>query len=308
LSIIFGPINSRRFGRSLGVDLSPNTKQCNFDCLYCELKSVSVVDSYKDVVSTQEIVAQIKEALSRYKDIDVLTLTANGEPTLYPHLDELIDSINSFKGDIKTLILSNASTIYKKATCEALLKLDSVKLSLDCASAMCFKKLDRADSSVDLEKIKEGMLQFKEQYSGNLLIEILFVEGINDNLQEVAKLNEFLLKLKPARIDIGTIDRPPAYNIKPVSYDKLYNLSLGFSKELNIAIATKQNSKIEKFNYTKAEILQTLSLRPLTIDDINMLFSSDSKDRFKELLNSGKIEKVDNLGVEFYRSKQIWEM
>ena len=304
MSIIFGPINSRRFGKSLGIDLSPNTKQCNFDCLYCELKSASVVNSYSDIVSVSKVVEEIKEALKKYKDIDVLTLTANGEPTLYPYLNELIDKINSFKGDIKSLILSNSSTIYKKDIQEALSKLDSVKLSLDCATKRCFKRLDRATKDIDLDNIKKGMLEFSKIYKGNLIIEILFVKGINDNLDEVAKLNEFLVKLNPARVDIGTIDRPPAYDIKPISYDKLYELSLGFSRDLNISIATKQKSNIAKFDYSKEQILQTLSLRPLTHDDIEILFSESAKKLFNELLKEGKIEKITSADINFFRSKE----
>jgi len=85
---IFGPINSRRFGKSLGVDLSPEVKQCNFDCLYCELKAAKSVKSYKKILPFKQILKEIKESLKIYKDIDVLTFTANGEPTLYPQLDE----------------------------------------------------------------------------------------------------------------------------------------------------------------------------------------------------------------------------
>ena len=106
MHIIFGPIHSRRFGKSLGVDLSPGKKQCNFDCLYCELDAAKTMDAYDDVVSVEEIATAIKSALKEHQDIDFITLTANGEPTLYPHLSELIDEINSFKGSIKTLILS----------------------------------------------------------------------------------------------------------------------------------------------------------------------------------------------------------
>jgi len=304
MSIIFGPINSRRFGKSLGIDLSPNTKQCNFDCLYCELKSAKVVNSYSDIVSVDKVVEEIKEALKKYKNIDVLTLTANGEPTLYPYLNELIDKINSFKGDIKSLILSNSSTIYKKDIQEALSKLDSVKLSLDCATKRCFKRLDRATKDIDLDNIKKGMLEFSKIYKGNLIIEILFVKGINDNLDEVAKLNEFLVKLNPTRVDIGTIDRPPAYDIKPISYDKLYELSLGFSRDLNISIATKQKSNIAKFDYSKEQILQTLFHRPLTLDDIEVLFSDSAKKLFNELLKEGKIEKITSADINFFRSKE----
>jgi len=255
LNIIFGPINSRRFGKSLGVDLSPNSKQCNFDCLYCELKAAKVVDSYSEVLNIDEIIIAIKGALKEHKEIDYLTITANGEPTLYPNLKELMQEINSFKGDIKTLILSNGSTIYNRDTQDALLEFDSVKLSLDCATQNCFKKLDRASKEVDLEQIKSGMLEFAKLFGGELLIEILFVKDINDNLQEVKKLNEFLVKLNPTRVDLSTIDRPPAYTIKPISYDKLHELSLGFNSELSVVIASKQPLSGEKFNYTKEQII-----------------------------------------------------
>ena len=304
MGIIFGPINSRRFGKSLGVDLSPNVKQCNFDCLYCELKSVDVVDNQSSIVSVADILAEIKSALSSHKDIDVLTLTANGEPTLYPYLDELIDGINAIKGEVKTLILTNASTIGDSSIQNALVKLDSVKLSLDCATKQCFKKLDRASSSVDLDKIKDGMLEFKDKFSGDLLIEVLFVAGINDNTFEVSKIDEFLRVLKPTRVDIGTIDRPPAYDIKPVSYDRLYELSLDFSNSLNVALATKQPNNKAKFNYTKEEILQTLSLRPLTLEDIDTLFNSDSVEKFNELKEDGLIVSKMSAGVEFYATKE----
>jgi len=111
VNIIFGPIHSRRFGKSLGVDLSPGKKQCNFDCLYCELDPAKTMDAYDDVVSVVEVTSALKTALKEHDDVDFITLTANGEPTLYPHLSKLIDEINTFKGKTKTLILSNAANI-----------------------------------------------------------------------------------------------------------------------------------------------------------------------------------------------------
>ncbi|HHD82106.1 MAG TPA: radical SAM protein, partial [Campylobacterales bacterium] len=104
MNVIFGPVNSRRFGKSLGVDLSPSKKQCNFDCLYCELPAAKTMDSYEDVISVEEIVNAVQSALEEHKDIDVLTITANGEPTLYPHLSELMNEINGIKGRTQTLI------------------------------------------------------------------------------------------------------------------------------------------------------------------------------------------------------------
>ena len=101
-SIIFGPIPSRRFGISLGIDLSPTKKQCNFDCLYCELEGAKTVEKMDEFPSVEDIIKEIQNSFSNHPKIDVLTLTCNGEPTLYPKLNELIDEINKIKGNTKT--------------------------------------------------------------------------------------------------------------------------------------------------------------------------------------------------------------
>ena len=300
-NIIFGPIHSRRFGKSLGVDLSPGKKQCNFDCLYCELDPAKTMDAYDDVVSVEEIANAIRTALTEYKDIDFITLTANGEPTLYPYLSELIDEINTFKGNTKTLILTNAATIDDEKTQEALLKLDEVKLSLDCATQKCLKKLDRSHSGIDVEKIKAGMLAFKSKYDGPLVIEILIVKTLNDSKDEIAKLNTFLLQLQPTRIDIGTIDRPPAFDVKPVSYEELLEISHWFESTLPVYIASRKKADITPSNYSEEELVETLTKRPLTQEDIEALCDEESQKRFKKLLKEEKIKRVSTNGVIFYK-------
>ena len=301
MNIIFGPINSRRFGRSLGIDLSPNKKQCNFDCLYCELSPNKTVDKYSDIISAEDILSELKDSLNKYKNIDAITITANGEPTLYPYLDELIDNINLIKGDIKTLILTNSSTIYNKNIQQSLKKLDTIKLSLDCIDAKCLKKLDRAFKSITIDDIKKGLLEFKNIYSGNLVIEILLVETINDKKEHIKALNEFLLQLLPTRIDIGSVDRPPAYPISAINYDKLRDISLLFDSSLPIYIASRKNITATPSNYNNNEILATLFKRPLTDDDVEILFDENTKNRLKILLKDDKIKKVDSNGVFFYK-------
>lgn len=301
MHIIFGPIHSRRFGRSLGVDLSPEKKQCNFDCLYCELDPAKTIDKYDEVVRVEEIVSALKAALKEHKDIDFITLTANGEPTLYPYLTELIEEINTFKGNTKTLILSNAAKIDDTKVQDALLKLDEVKLSLDCASQKCLKKLDRSHKGIDIEHIKAGMLAFKAKYKGPLIIEILIVKTLNDSKEEIAKLNDYLLKLQPTRIDIGTIDRPPAFDVKPVSYEKLLEISHLFDSTLPLYIASRKKAEITASHYSEEEILDTLSKRPLTQEDIEALFDQESQNRVQKLLKKEKIKIVSTNGVEFYK-------
>ena len=300
-NIIFGPIHSRRFGKSLGVDLSPGKKQCNFDCLYCELDPAKTMDAYDDIVSVEEIANAVKTALQEHKDIDFITLTANGEPTLYPYLSKLIDEINAFKGSTKTLILTNAATIDDVKIQETLLKLDEVKLSLDCATQKCLHKLDRSHSGIDVENIKAGMLAFKRKYDGPLVIEILIVKTLNDSKDEIAKLNEYLLKLQPTRIDIGTIDRPPAFDVKPVSFQELLDISHLFDSTLPIYIASRKKADITASSYSIEDILDTLYKRPLTQEDIDVLFDEKSQNLFKELLEKGKIKSVETNGVTFYK-------
>ncbi len=300
-SIIFGPIHSRRFGKSLGIDLSPNTKQCNYDCVYCELDPAKTMDSYSNVLPVSEIMDAVQDALKHYGDIDVLTITANGEPTLYPHLFELIQEINVIKGETKTLILSNGSTISDPKIREALLMIDTVKLSLDCATQKCLKKIDRIHTGITIEDIQQGMLDFKAQTIHPLIIEILVVAGINDKETEIEALNHYLLKLQPDRIDLGTIDRPPAYRVEPISYERLRELSLHFDPTLSVHITQRKQVSSKPSSYDEERILATLHKRPLTPDDIVILFNETSQKLLQKLLDEGKIAENNNNGVIFYK-------
>ena len=300
MNVIFGPVNSRRFGKSLGIDLSPSKKQCNFDCLYCELAPAKTMEHYEDVISVKEIMLALNATLGEHQDIDVLTITANGEPTLYPHLSELINEVNKVKGSIQTLILSNAANIHEPHIQEALQKFDTVKLSLDCVSSRCLKRLDRAHKSIDVEEIKAGMLSFKEKFSKPLIIEILIVKGVNDSDEEIKALNEYLVTLKPTRIDIGTIDRPPAYYVEPLAYDELRAISLKFDASLPIYIATRKTVEVKPSFYTKEEILETIKKRPLTAADVDVLFDEKSKENLEVLVNKKEISIENCAGYDFF--------
>jgi len=299
--LIFGPIASRRFGISLGIDLSPDSKQCNFDCLYCELEGAKTVESMSSYPSVEDIILSIKNDISQHKKIDVLTITANGEPTLYPKLDQLIDSINLIKGDTKTLILSNGANIYDKTIQKTLTKIDIVKLSLDCVSNKCFKKLDRIHKNIDTSKIVDGMIEFSKIHKNSFVLEILFVKDLNDNNEELELLYKAIKKINPHRVDIGTINRPPAYKVKPISYEKLDYIASYF-KGMNINIVSK-NSKKAIQDYNQNEIIALLQRRPLTLDDINNLFTKNSIKILKDLVSKNIVYILDSAGVEFYKVK-----
>ena len=298
-SIIFGPIPSRRFGISLGIDLSPSKKQCNFDCLYCELEPAKTIEKMDIFPSVNEIINAIKESFKNHPKIDVITITCNGEPTLYPKLNDLIDEIDKIKGETKTLILSNGSTIYKKEIFDALLKIDIVKLSLDCVSEKCFKKLDRQNKNVEIEKIVPSMIEFSQKTTKDFVLEILFVKDVNDKDKEIELLFNAVKQINPKRVDIGTIDRPPAYKVNPVSYEFLEDVANKF-EGLNVNIVFKNRPK-QIISYNKEEILSMINRRPLTIEDIKNMFDNQSKIFLEELIRNEEIGLVDNAGIKFYK-------
>ena len=301
-NIIFGPINSRRFGMSLGVDLSPSHKQCNFDCLYCELSPAATVDSQTEVLAVEAIIQELKKHLN--DTIDVITLTANGEPTLYPHLTELIEAIDRIKKDTQTLILTNSAALVDKKIYQTLLKLDQVKLSLDAITPTIFKKIDRPHPNIDVDEIVRKVIEFSTQYQGQLFIEILFVNGLNNTENEIIKLNNTLLDIDAYRIDLSSIDRPPAYPVSGISYNELHTIAMQFDASLPVHIASRQHAEAHHHTYTSEEILNTLDKRPLTETDIELLFDKISKRELNKLVNKGHVIRKKIGELEFYIPKE----
>jgi wyosine [tRNA(Phe)-imidazoG37] synthetase (radical SAM superfamily) len=304
MQTIFGPINSRRFGSSLGVDLSPTNKQCNFDCLYCELAPSQTMLTQTNVVEVTTIIDELRKKLN--SNIDVITLTANGEPTLYPYLDKLIFEIDKIKNKTQTLILTNSAALIDKKVFQSLLKLDQVKLSLDAISEDIFKKIDRPHKSIEIQKITQKIIEFSNIYNGKLFIEILFVDKLNNTIEEIEKLNKVLIQLQVQRIDIGTIDRPPAYNVQKISYQELYKISNLFDSTLPIHIASRVDTDVKSGTYTNDEILNTLDKRPLTLEDIDLLFTKETKIRLNNLVENKQIIKQKIGNLTFFRvSKRV---
>lgn len=302
MDIIFGPVQSRRFGESLGIDLSPKTKQCNYDCLYCELKGKKAQDSMQEILEVEEILEAIKKGLKQFKNIQSLTITANGEPTLYPYLYELMLRLEDIKGGVQTLLLTNGSLLWDLSVYRACLLFDKVKFSLDAISPEVFKKIDRPTKNISLEQILQGIYQFSADFSGELYAEILFVKNINDSLNEIKKMARFLAPMRLKRLDISSIDRPPAYKVSPISQEQLEIFARIFRDfKIPTFLPTRTpNTKKENLNLSQDEILKTLALRPMSKEDIESLWNKESINRLEILHQQGKIKLSKNNEVEFY--------
>ena len=300
MQYVFGPVRSRRFGTSLGIDLSPAFKQCNFDCLYCELAPAATVERQSSVVSVDDLIDALAAALKTHRDIDVITVTANGEPTLYPHLEALLERIDAIKGETQTLILTNSAALTDPGIYRTLLKFDRVKLSLDAVTPKVFKKIDRPHEGIDVAAIADALKRFSCDFRGQLYIEVLFVHGLNDTPEEIAALNAVLRDVACERIDIGTIDRPPAYPVQGLSYSELHAVAMGFDPSLPVHIASRQHAESCVGAYSEEEILNTLDKRPLTPEDVDLLFDEASKERLMQLVTKGTIIETERSGILFY--------
>ncbi|EOX5896726.1 radical SAM protein [Campylobacter jejuni] len=299
MKILFGPVSSRRFGRSLGIDLSPSKKQCNFDCVYCELDPKKAQEKQDEIISIDKIISEVKVVLEKNVEFDFLTLTANGEPSLYPYLNELILSLRSIAKDKKLLILSNGTAVLDEDKFNALLKLDVVKFSLDSAVAKTFYRIDRALKNIDLEKMIEKMADFRARFNGDLIMEILVVKDLNDNEEEFEALNQALKKIMPLRVDLSTIDRPPAYAVKKVSEEKLLELSKLIDS--TPVLLAKRHYEGEKLSFNEEELLKMLHLRSQSEIDIEVKFDEQSKTLLNQLIKEKKVKILDLAGVKFYK-------
>ncbi|EAI8782591.1 radical SAM protein [Campylobacter upsaliensis] len=295
--MIFGPVNSRRFGLSLGVDLSGAKKQCNFDCVYCELEAAKPMKEQESVLSVEEILTELKAVLKKDVKFDVLTLTANGEPSLYPYLKELILELKKLIKDKKILILSNGTAVLDEEKMRTLMLCDIVKFSLDSANEKTFYKIDRALKGIDLSTMIEKMAEFRAKFSGALVMEILVVKGFNDNEEEFILLNDALAKIAPMRVDLSSIDRPPAYAVSGVDEMRLLELS-GLISSVPVFIAKRHKAIL---SFSEEELLKTLRLRPQSELDVEC-FDTKSKRNLQTLLEKGQIKSVNLAGVKFYKA------
>ena len=233
--IIFGPVKSRRLGVSLGVNLLPtDSKVCSFDCIYCECGWTPRKREQKAVLPTRELVKQkMKEKLTDMIAInelpDVITFAGNGEPTLHPEFEGIIDDTIELRDRLtpkaRIAVLSNATMLHKPGVVRALLKVEDNIQKLDSAFEETVRKIDCPNSKFKLKEVVESLKSF----NGKVIIQTLFVKGnykdeIIDNTteEELTEWLKLIAEIKPSQVMIYTIDRDtPAAGLEKVKLDDL---------------------------------------------------------------------------------------
>lgn len=205
-STVYGPVQSWRFGSSLGIDPIFVESTCSFNCIYCQLGNIqNVTNEVKVYVETKKVVHDFLESYSKNKNFDVITYSGSGEPSLALNLGEIIDELRKVAPNQEQIILSNSTTLHHEEVVKNLLKLDRVILKLDAASDEMLQKMNRPAEGITLNSIIEGMKKFRAKFSKPLDIQMMFMPT---NFNEVEKLSDILNLIQPDTVQLNTPKRP----------------------------------------------------------------------------------------------------
>ena len=267
---IFGPVPSRRLGRSLGVDLVPY-KTCTFDCIYCDVgRTTHKTISRQPFVSPEEIERELELTLPILeKRPDYITLSGSGEPTLNQNMGEIIHSIKRITS-IPLAVLTNGSLLFIEKVRKDLMEADVVLPTLDAVNPLTFESVNRPHPSLKIDEIISGLIHFHNQYRGQVWLEIVFCRGFNDEMREMTKLKEVIEKIQPDKVQLNTPVRPPAEEFAyPLTTTQIEEVRKTFGDKAEI-ISEFAAPLGEEFNSVKdGEILNLIKRRPCTTEDIS---------------------------------------
>ncbi|MBM3250253.1 MAG: radical SAM protein [Candidatus Omnitrophica bacterium] len=222
---IYGPVRSRRIGFSLGVSLTPR-KVCNFNCVYCQLGETAGFSlERKEYIPIGDILDELKLWLvnnaQEAKDLNYITISGSGEPTLNSGIGLLISRIKQMT-DIPVAVITNASLLKDASLRQELRESDLIVPSLDAATEPVFRKIDRPAPDIKLEDIIEGLVTLRKDFRGKVWLEVMLAAGINDGLPHIRKLKELIQRINPDKIQLNSPVRTTAEpGVSPVGKKKL---------------------------------------------------------------------------------------
>ncbi|MGQ4876441.1 MAG: radical SAM protein [Promethearchaeia archaeon] len=308
MKYVYGPVPSRRLGRSLGIDPLPS-KTCNYQCIYCQLgKTTNFTNKRENFFPKKEIIAEMKEyIILNEKNIDYITFVGSGEPTLYKDLGDLILKAKEFSNK-PICVITNGALLYDDEVKEELMIADIVLPSLDAGDEKSFIKINRPHPSIKFEEVIQGFIDFNKKFKNKFWIEIMIMKGINDMREELLKIKDKLDLIKPDRIDINVPIRPPAE--KWVKYpDKdiipLLNEVFGDYNDINFPEMGKfgfYSSNFEK------ELLSIIERHPMRQDQIIGTFSSKEFTKEKILRQLKVLELEKKIEKKIYNDKIFWKL
>jgi len=306
----FGPVPSRRLGRSLGINNIP-AKICSYSCIYCQLgrttrKSIERRPFYDPKNLLKVIKSKVEEAKSKDERIDYLTFVPDGEPTLDENLGIEIEMLKEIR--IPTAVLTNASLLWRDDVIDDLLKADLVSIKVDAVNENIWRIINRPHRSLRINKILDGIIRFSNEFKGRLITETMLIDGHIDNLEDIA---DFLSKIRPYKAYISIPTRPPAENwVKPVSEEIINRAFNIFSRSLGEDaveyLIGYEGSSFALTGDLEEDLLSIMSVHPIREDGVSEVLSKANADWgiIDKMLNERKIVKLE-YGEHIYYMRKI---
>lgn len=224
MKYVYGPVASRRLGKSLGISTVPY-KICSLDCVYCQLKkTMDKTTQRKKYVDEDEILAEVRTFFQNKPQelaIDYITFSGSGEPTLHESIGSLIKKVKAI-ANVPVAVITNSTTLTDPEVRKGLMNADLVVPSLDAVTQPVFEKIDRPAQGIKIKDIIVALKKFRKAFRGRFWLEVMLVRGVNDSDAYLKKIKKVADSLKPDRIQINSPVRPPAEKwVRPVSAQTL---------------------------------------------------------------------------------------
>jgi wyosine [tRNA(Phe)-imidazoG37] synthetase (radical SAM superfamily) len=300
---VFGPVPSRRLGRSLGVDLVP-FKICSYNCIYCQLgRTTCKTVERREWVSVNAVLTELKQKLICQPDY--ITLSGSGEPTLHSRLGEIIEGIKAMT-DIPVAVLTNGSLLWQAEVRAEVELADLVMPSLDAPDPERFEFINRPHTEASFERLVYGLERFRHQYTGKYWLEVMVLGGYTSLPAQVRQLAVLAHRIQPDKVQLNTAVRPPAEEFAmAVPLERLAELAGFFTPRAEV-VAVHRASRVSAESIASAEtILALLRRRPCTVEGLAVGLGMKPNATVKALADlaaQGKVFSERHGSEQFYRA------
>ncbi len=302
---LFGPVPSRRLGLSLGVDILPS-KTCSLDCVYCESgKTTTLTTVRKSYVDFQAVIEELKSYLSTNPELDYVTFSGCGEPTLNLDIKTIIRFLKKNFPQYKIALLTNSTLFFNDEVRNDLLEVDLVVASVDAVSKKVFGEINRPEETIQVAAFIDGLKLFRKEFLNELWLEIFVVPGVNDTDEEIRLIRQVIKEINPDNIQLNSLDRPGAEAWVPPADNKCLNAFRNKLDSGELIEAEVRPPAAESAENLDMAILSMIKRRPCTPVDMEAAFGAMSKDVdevLNRLLCKGFICKEEMGRGVFYKS------
>ncbi len=305
MKYVFGPVHSRRLGLSLGID-PVQDKTCTLDCVYCQLGATCLKTFKRGLYApAREVLDEVRAVIESGKEIDYITFSGTGEPTLNIELGTMISGIKAMSA-VPVAVITNSTFIHLDEVRADLIQADLVIPSIDAVNQQVFERINRPHPNINLENMLKGLETFSHAYTGNLWVEVMLVRGINDTMEELQALTDYLNRLNCEKIQINTVTRPPAETTcKPVDDSVLDRARSLFGSRAEIIGASTQTKDATHDEDPCARILALVRSHPCTMEELCStlgLNSAQAKQALHTLIAKQAVKKTNHGSKIFYRA------